>query len=108
MATLTLKVHSFMSEWEEPSSSSLSTGLPQMRCIRRLLSFGRFSVIAMEMSLGKRSPRTKAWTTVETRRADTVNVDMAERATDSTWVNGVFTSAEYLMAAMAAPVIGKV
>lgn len=64
--------------------------------------------MAMEMSLGKRSRRTKACTMVETSKAVTVKVEMAENPTERAWVNAFVTSNEYLMVAIEKPVIGNV
>ena len=62
----------------------------------------------MAMSLGKRSWSTNACTIVDRRRADTASVETAENMTARTWVTPFVTSFEYLMVAMAMPVIGKV
>ena len=64
--------------------------------------------MAIAMSLGKRSRSTKAWMIVVTRRDATMIIAVTESRTDRTCVNVFVTSVEYLIVAMAAPVIGKV
>lgn len=64
--------------------------------------------MAIAMSLGKRSRRTKACKTVVISRPVTASVAAAESMTDIACVITLLTSFEYLMVAMAAPVIGKV
>lgn len=70
--------------------------------------FGFLSLMAIAMSLGKRSWCTKACMIVVTKRDPTMTVAMTERRTARTCVTIFVTSVEYLMVAMAAPVMGKV
>lgn len=62
----------------------------------------------MEISFGNKSPRSKPWTKVVTSNAATVSVETMQRITAKLLVNVLSTAIEYLMVAMAAPVIGKV
>ncbi len=64
--------------------------------------------MAIAMSLGNRSWRTKACQIVTISRPVTLSVAATESMTDRAWVNTHVTSFEYLMVAMAAPVIGTV
>lgn len=68
----------------------------------------RLSLIAMAMSFGNRSRSTKAWMKVVTSNAPTVSVATEQRKTFKVFVTTFFTTFEYLMVAIAAPVIGKV
>jgi len=76
--------------------------------LRFFLDLIFFSVIAMAMSLGKRSWRTKAWIVVAASRAITVNAETADSPQERDLVNTFVTFAVYLMVAIEAPVIGKV
>jgi len=60
------------------------------------------------MSLGKRSLKTNACNIVDTRSAITVNVEIRANATHNDLVTIFGTWFEYLIVAIAAPVIGKV
>ena len=64
--------------------------------------------MAMAMSLGKRSRRTKACNIVETSRAVTVSIATTESVTERVRVTIFVTTFEYLMVAVAATVMGKV
>lgn len=65
--------------------------------------------MAIEMSLGNKLRNTKAWMRVVTRRPNTVIVATADRKMARERVTQfVIASFEYLIVAMAAPVIGNV
>lgn len=100
---------SLLSEHENFKKFSISwdSELPCLSCWNQF-GFGFLSLMAIAMSLGKRSRSTKAWMIVVTRRDATMIIAVTESRTDRTCVNVFVTSLEYLIVAMAAPVIGKV
>lgn len=90
-------------------SMSWDTELPCLRCWNQFhCGFGFLSLMAIAMSLGKRSLSTKAWMIVVTRRDVTMIIAVAESRTDKICVTIFVTSAEYFIVAIAAPVMGKV
>jgi hypothetical protein len=93
---------------EIEESRSLLSELDDLKWASILLNFGFFFVMAMEISFGKRSPKTKAWTIVYTRRVDTVKVEIAERQIERDRVIMFVTAIVYFIVAMDAPVIGNV
>lgn len=73
-----------------------------------LLNLGLFCVMAMETSLGNRSPHTKAWYTVVTNTPMTVTTAIPDSPTASVCVSMLSTSEAYNTVARATLVIGNV
>lgn len=62
----------------------------------------------MAISFGNKSWSSKPWIKVVTSNPVTVSVETIQRIMVKVLVNVLLTTLEYLMVAMAAPVIGKV
>ena len=93
---------------DRQASMSLASEIDVLQGECFLLDLGLFPLMAMAISLGKRSWSTNAWSMVEMSRTETVSVEMPDSTTESISVSQLLTSAEYLIVAMATPVIGKV
>lgn len=96
--------------WLQEFSMSLESELPCLRWNHFLcgLGFPSLALMAIAMSLGKRSWSTKACKMVVMRRIVTMIVAVRESMTARACVTTFVTSFEYLMVVMAALVIGKV
>lgn len=100
---------SLLSEFEYLRySSTLVSELPDLLWYHLRVVFGLLLLIAMAMSFGNRSPRTKAWMMVVTSSADTISVATMQRTIVRVLLTMLVATSEYLIVAMAAPVIGKV